>query len=116
MAICILLNIDNMYVEEKKTELIVLMINGYSLRAAKGYIWPDTIVLTVIGILFGYVLGSATGIATVRSIERVNSVFIHSVSMIAIVAGTIVTTVLSVIAMMIALKKVDSFKLSDISA
>ena len=42
MAIVVLLNLDIMFVDEKKRELIVLMINGFSVKDAKAYIYRDS--------------------------------------------------------------------------
>ena len=47
MAIVVLLNLNAMFVEEKKRELIVLMINGFSVKDAQRYVSNDSIVLTV---------------------------------------------------------------------
>ena len=44
MAIVVLLNLDIMFVDEKKRELIVLMINGFSVKDAKAYIYRDSLV------------------------------------------------------------------------
>jgi hypothetical protein len=43
MAIVVLLNLDIMFVDEKKRELIVLMINGFSVKDAKAYIYRDSL-------------------------------------------------------------------------
>ena len=44
MAIVVLLSLDIMFVDEKKRELIVLMINGFSVKDAKAYIYRDSLV------------------------------------------------------------------------
>jgi hypothetical protein len=44
MAIVVLLNLDIMFVDKKKRELIVLMINGFSVKDAKAYIYRDSLV------------------------------------------------------------------------
>ena len=43
MAIVVLLSLDIMFVDEKKHELIVLMINGFSVKDAKAYIYRDSL-------------------------------------------------------------------------
>ncbi len=43
MAIVVLLSLDIMFVDEKKRELIVLMINGFSVKDAKAYIYRDSL-------------------------------------------------------------------------
>lgn len=115
MAACVLLNLDFMFVEEKKRELIVLMINGYSLKDAKGYIWHDSVVLTVLGIICGLLLGSVVGGFTIRSIERANTSFMHGVSWIALGAAVAGTTVLSAAALLVALRRIKRFELTDVN-
>ena len=67
MAIVVLLNLNVMFIEEKKRELIVLMINGFSVKDAKHYISYDNIVLTAIGIIVGMLLGCIMGSITVAT-------------------------------------------------
>lgn len=115
MAACVLLNLDFMFVTEKKRELTVLMINGYSLKDAKGYIWHDSVVLTALGILFGLVLGTAVGGLTIRSIEQPNTLFLHGISWFAVGIGIVGSAVLAAAALLIALRRIDGFDLTDIN-
>lgn len=115
MAACVLLNLDFMFVAEKKRELIVLMINGYSLSDAKGYIWHDSVVLTALGILCGLVLGSVVGNLTIYSIEQSYSSFLHDISWLAVGVGIVGSTVLAAGALAIALRRIEKFDLTDIN-
>ncbi len=115
MAACVLLNLDFMFVDEKKRELIVLMINGYSLKDAKGYIWHDSVVLTALGIILGLFLGGIVGSFTIRSIEQANSSFLHGVSWLAVAVGSVGSVVLAAAALLIALRRIDKLDLTDIN-
>lgn len=114
MAAIVLLNLDIMYVSEKKRELIVLMVCGYSTKDAKSYVRGDTIVLTLLGTLLGMVLGAVVGYLTVRSVEPPNVVFLHGVNVQACLIGAAVTLVFSFIAGFVAFRRIPKFDLTDL--
>ena len=115
MAVVVLLNLDVMFVEEKKRELIVLMINGFSVKDAKRYIYNDSIVLTILGIVLGLVLGAIMGSVTVSSIEPPTACFFKGVDWIAIAVGTVLSAVLSALMGAIAMRRIPRFSLTDIN-
>ena len=115
MAVVVLLNLNAMFIEEKKRELIVLMINGFSIHDAKRYIYNDTIVLTAIGIVVGVILGCVMGSVTVGSIEPSTASFVKDVDWIAVGAGVVGSAVLALIMSLIALRRIPRFKLTDIN-
>ena len=115
MAIVVLLNLNVMFIDEKKRELIVLMINGFSVKDARHYISYDSIVLTALGIIVGLVLGCIMGSITVMSIEPSTGVFIKSPDIWAILIGIVGSAVLAIIMALIALRRIPKFKLTDIN-
>lgn len=115
MAIVVLLNLNVMFIDEKKRELIVLMINGYSTKHAKRYIYQDTIVLTAIGVIVGLVLGAVMGATTVAAIEPDSAWFFKGADPIALLAGAGVSIVLATIMSIVALRRIPKFNLSDIN-
>lgn len=115
MAVVVLLNLNVMFINEKKFELIVLMINGYSTRDAKRYVYRDNIVITAIGIVIGCVLGLAAGDYSLRSCEAVSIAFVHQMSWMAVACGVVLTAVFSAAVTAIALRKIDKFSLTDIN-
>jgi len=115
MAIFVLLNLFVTFVEEKKKELIVLMINGFSLHEAKRYIYTDTIFLTIIGIIVGVIVGSIFGIATIKCFENDYLAFAHDLSSIACIAGISMAVILVFVTTLIALRKISQFSLTEIN-
>lgn len=115
MAIMVLLNLNIMFVEEKKRELIVLMINGFSVRAAKAYIYRDSIVLTVIGIFFGVLLGALMGAITVFALEPENGYFIKDFNWLAAAVGVVGAGVFAAAVLIYALRRIPRFELTDIN-
>ena len=114
MAMVVLLNLNIMFVSEKKRELIVLMINGFGLKDAKRYIYNDTIVLTAIGIIVGVVFGCIMGSITVISVEPSTASFVKSIDWVAVAAGVVGSAILSIIMSIVALRRIPKFNLTDI--
>ena len=115
MAIVVLLNLNVMFINEKKRELIVLMINGFSVKDARHYISYDNIVLTALGIIVGILLGWLMGDITVASIEPVTGVFIKDCDLWAVLIGIIGSALLAIIMGLIALRRINKFELTDIT-
>ena len=115
MAIVVLLNLNVMFINEKKRELIVLMINGFSVRDAKRYIYNDSIVLTLLGIALGVVLGTLMGSFTVSCLEPESAYFLKDIDPLAAAAGVIGSAVLAFCMGAIALRRISAFDLVDIN-
>ena len=115
MAIVVLLNLDKMFVGEKKMELIVLMINGFSVKAAKSYIYRDSVALTVIGIALGVVFGAIMGGITVTALEPVSGHFVSEFNGFAAMVGVVGSAVLSLIMLVWSLRAIPRFELTDIN-
>lgn len=115
MAIFVILDIQQMFVTEKKRELITLLINGYSVKQAQKYISVDTACLSVVGILAGIVGGAALGAWDINNMESDVSYFLHGINPLSCIIGAAFTALLIVIMTVIALKRIREFHLSDIS-
>lgn len=110
----VLLNLLIMYVDQKKKEIIILMINGYDRKAAKKYIYRDTVFLTILGTVIGCIIGGLVSVFTIKSINAPPIYFMTAPNPLAIVFGALVTLILAFIATLISLRKINSFKLTDI--
>lgn len=115
MAVVVLLNLNVMFIDEKKRELIVLMINGFSVKDARHYISYDNIVLTALGIIAGLILGCIMGSVTVAAIEPSTAVFVKSIDGWAVAIGIAGSAILALIMSLIALRRINNFELTDIN-
>ena len=115
MALLVLLNLYAMFVEEKKKESIVMMINGYSRKQIKIYLNRDSIFLSVIGIMIGLVVGTLMAALSVHSFESSVAYFLKEIDPKACIIAVAGSSVLSFLMMKIALHRVDKFTLSDIN-
>jgi ABC-type antimicrobial peptide transport system permease subunit len=115
MAFMVLLNLYMMFVDEKKRELIVLMINGYSADEAKAYIYRDSIALTVIGVVLGIAIGALMGSITTSALEPEVGFFVKGFSWLAAIAGAVGSFAFSLGVLMLALRRIPRFDLTDIN-
>ncbi|MBR3226539.1 MAG: hypothetical protein IKF78_14590 [Atopobiaceae bacterium] len=115
MALMVLLNLDIMFVNEKKRELIVLMICGFSVKDAKAYIYRDSIVLTVIGILLGILFGAIMGGITVAALEPEMATWVKGFNLVAAVVGIVGAGAFSAAVLLYALRLIPRFDLTDIN-
>lgn len=115
IALCIILDLFMLFIEERKKELIVLMINGYSSSQAKKYIYTDTLILSAIGIILGAIIGSFMYKWMISSISSDMSYFMHSFNISACLISCLISAAFVLVMCLISLKKIDKFELSDIN-
>lgn len=115
MALVVLLNLTVMFIEEKKRDLIVLMINGFSVRDAKRYIYRDNIALTIIGIILGIILGMVMGYLSVLSIEFTSDAYVLTPSWVACLTGAAASAIFALAVNLISLRRIPRFNLTDIN-
>ena len=115
MAVIVLFDLYSVFIEEKKRELIVLMINGFSVRNARQYIYRDTIVLTILGIVLGVIFGAVMGNVTILTLEPDMAYFAKCIDWPACGLGAATSAVLAFVLCSAALRRISKFKLSDIN-
>ncbi|MCQ2386934.1 MAG: FtsX-like permease family protein [Clostridia bacterium] len=115
MAFIVINNLLTMFINEKKTELTVLMINGFYKKQAKRYIYFDTIFLTIVGLILGIILGVLMGNISLKAFKTASTYMISGINWIAILYGFLITCFLTFIVSLMNLAKINKFKLGDIS-
>ena len=115
LSLMVSLNVLNMFVTEKKRELITMMINAYTLKKVKQYIFLDTIFITFIGIIFGLVLGGIIGVESIIAFENDVVNFLHKIPILAIIVSVVAISLIMFVLCFIVQKKIEKYKLSDIN-
>ena len=115
MAFIVIMNLIDMFIKEKKYELIVLMINGFRAKSAKAYIYVDTIILTLIGTLLGLALGIVMGNISLDAYKTATIYFEGGINAQASIIGVGLTFLLVYIVTVFSIKKINRFKLGDIN-
>ena len=115
MAGVVVLNLTNIYIMQKKRELTVMRVNGFTVKETIGYVLRETVITTVLGILLGIGIGTGLGYAIVRALEQPFVQFDRSVSVAAWAIAAGITLVFAVVINAIVLRKVKNLKLTDVS-
>ncbi len=115
MAGVVLLNLTSIYVLQKKRELTIMRINGFTVREVVGYMLRETVITTTLGILVGMAVGSGIGYKICRSLEQPFLQIVKSLSLPAWLAGAALTVLFTVLVNIIALRPVKNLKLTDVA-
>lgn len=115
IAFLILLNLNIQFVKEKKMELTVMRINGFSVGAARMYIIRDNIFLTVLATIIGVIAGIFLGGMLNSALQMEGQCMLSSPSVPGCVFGVAVTMIYVIITNIIAVKPIGKLDLTDIS-
>lgn len=115
MSVIVLLNLLNQFIDEKRCELIVMLVNGFDIKDCRRYIYGDTILLAVIGIILGVAFGCFMGHVSVASFDSAMVYLIKEPDLISCVTGAVGASILTFIMCVIALRKIDTFTLTELT-
>ncbi|MBQ2043190.1 MAG: ABC transporter permease, partial [Firmicutes bacterium] len=115
MASVVLMNLTNMYVLQKKRELTIMRVNGFTVKEVIAYMSRETVITTALGIVLGLGAGSLIAYKIITSMEQAFFQFDRSISFTAWLAGAALTIIFTVIVNIIALKPVKNLKLTDVA-
>ncbi len=116
MSFMILTNLANIFLTRKKNELIVMRVNGFSVKQTKGYLTREAVLTTVVGLAVGVLVGSLLTPYAVRILEPADLQFdrsYHSISWI--IAGGI-EGLFALIIYSTVFRRVKHFNLKDIAS
>lgn len=111
----VLLNLINMYINQKTRELTIMRINGFSVKETKRYVSLEIVVSTVLGIILGCLAGIALAHRVITVLEPTDIFFTKSVQYGAIGIASLISSVFTAITATWALRKVKHLKLTDIN-
>ena len=115
VSLLVLLNLLIMYVNEKKNELIILMINGYSRNRTNRYIYFDTILLYALGLVLGILFGTLMSDLSIKTFKTETLFFQSGFDLVSILIGIGITAVFVAGTLLLALRKVSKLQLRDIN-
>ena len=115
MAGVVLTNLINIYILQKKPELIIMRINGFTVREVIGYVVRESVVTTVVGILIGIAMGAGIAYKIICATESVFIQYDRSVSLPAWLFGAAITAMFAVLINALVLRQVRTLKLTDMN-
>jgi len=115
MAGVVLTNLTNSYILQKKQELTIMRINGFTVGEVIGYVSRETVFTTVVGTIIGIAMGAAIAYRITRSLETAFVQYNRSVSLPAWAFGAVITAFFTLLINVIVLRKVKNLKLTDMS-
>ncbi len=115
MAGVVLLDLTSIYVLQKKPELVIMRINGFTVKEVYHYMLRETVLTTTIGILLGLGIGSAIAYKICRLLEQPAMQIVREPSMIAWLVAVAITLFFAALVNYFALRPVRNLKLTDVN-
>ena len=115
MSAVIITNLINIYILQKKRELTVMRINGFTTKEVKSYVSREAIFTTAVGSVIGIVVAILLARAIIPALGKSYSQFILTPNIWAILISVAITSLFTLIIYKIALRKVKNLKLTDMA-
>lgn len=113
LAFVVLYNLININVSERIREISTIKVLGFYDSEVDMYIFRENIILTLMGILFGSVLGKLLYIFLISTAETDNMMMSPSVNMSNYIISGIITMFFAILVMMIMHKKLKNINMID---
>lgn len=116
LAYFILLNLVSMLLNQKKKELTIMRINGFSLWKTINYVSSELGVCTVIGIILGLICGNALELSILGLIESDQLRFDRGIQWTACIYAVLITILFTVLIAAPVFRKIKFLKLTDMTS
>lgn len=110
LSFVVLYNLSNINISERKREIATLKVLGFTDKEVDNYITKETLILTMVGILFGLVFGSILTFIIVDTVEVENVRFMHNITLSSYIITSFLIMLFTIIVNKIihySLKKID---------
>ena len=115
ISFVILVNLAAVFVTRKKRELIIMRINGFTLRETRNYLLREVIATVVAGVLIGAIIGIPVGGIAVRVMETPDVQFVRAIQPIAWCCSVLLEMAFAVMIYAFQLSKIKSYSVHDLS-
>ncbi|MBQ6478667.1 MAG: FtsX-like permease family protein [Erysipelotrichaceae bacterium] len=114
MSFMILTNLANIYITRKKKELIVMRINGFSIKETIRYLAKETILTTLLGDVLALIMGFCFGIVAIRLLEQPDVQFIRTFNLKAWAIAIVLESLFSIIINSTVFRKVKKLNFREV--
>ena len=108
----ILVNLSDVYMLQKKPELAIMRVNGFTVKECLIYAATEPAITTLVGVFGGLVLGASLGGKIVLMLEQTATQFARDIDWRALAISACMTIVFSFFVNGLALRRVRMLKLS----
>ncbi len=115
MSAVILTNLVNICILQKKRELTIMRVNGFTTKEVKNYVSLEAIFTTAAGVVLGTVVGLLQILNIMPALGKSYTHFITTPDIPAIILSAAITALFTVVIYRITLRKVKDLKLTDIA-
>lgn len=115
ISFVILINLASIFVSRKKRELIVMRINGFSLRRTRGFLTGEAFVTTAAGLVLGTLAGIPIGGIGIRFMETPDVMFVREAQPAAWAAAVLLEGFFAMLIYGTAIRHVKNYQLSDLN-
>ena len=116
MSLFVLLNLVNIFVGRRRSELIIMAVNGFSRSEQIGYLLRETIMTTSLGLVIGFVGCFIMTEMVVRMIESDGVMFVRAFNAPAALLAAVLETGFALVINLYAYRKIRKWKLTDINS
>ena len=115
LSLMILINYTNILVSRRMKEMLVMRINGFSLKEVIGYVAKESAAITAFGIILGTVFGILFSYFAVSAMENTYTSFVRTPYPPAWIFAIIFNIVFAIIIDLIAFRKIGKVPLTDVN-
>jgi putative ABC transport system permease protein len=113
LAVIVVYNLTNINICERKKELATIKVLGFHRKEVAWYIYRETTILAVIGILVGFLLGKALHIFVIKTAEMDTIMFGRGVSLQSYIIAAAITLFFTFLVDIIMLKKLKDINMVE---
>lgn len=113
LAIVVLYNLTNINLAERNREIATIKVLGFYHKETSAFVYRENIILTIIGILFGLILGIWLWDFVVKTIEMDTVMFGKSIHAISFVLAAVLTGVFSLVVNFIMFFKIKAINMVE---
>ena len=110
LSFVVLYNLSNINITERKREIATLKVLGFYNKEVDNYITRENMILTILGILPGFVLGYFLTFITIATVEMENTRFLRNIEPISFLYSALISIIFTLIVNFVthfSLKKID---------
>ena len=113
LAVIVLYNLINININERNTELATLKVLGYHNNEVAGYVFRETIILSIVGTIVGLVLGTILHRFIVAVAENYNLMFGRQISPQSFILSALATLLFSLSVNLVMYGKLKKIEMVD---